>query len=276
MATSIDQVLQELAQTLDAECTDRAQRLRHRIADELTGFVAAADKIDAELEALDARISKAAAQLEADEAQAIAQIKSHQDQLSALLQQVEDEVDSREDALLEAEQGVNTQFDALLSTLDGAQGKVRAASESIADDLQSWVDAAQQGFGGTDESLEALNRASADFSEACVRSAQDLVSHCQEVSRKLDSLTQRRVNDWNQAEIQLGSGTRQLLVQLVAKEVQDQMQGVQDVLGVLRGGAAGASTAMAGDVARLIGSLREVANLLRQVEPLLRVIDELA
>jgi hypothetical protein len=89
-------------------------------------------------------------------------------------------------------------------------------------------------------------------------------------------LTRRRVNDWNQAEMQLGSGTRQLLVQQVAKELQDQMQGVQDVLSVLRGGAGSASTAMAGDVARLIGSVREVANLLRQVEPLLRVIDELA
>ncbi len=276
MATTIDHALQELAQTLDAECTDRTRRLRDRIADEFTEFEAAADKIDAELEALDARISKAAAQLESDEAQAVAQIKSHQEGLSALLQQAEDEVDARDNALLQAEHGVNTLFDAFLSALDSARDMVRASSESIADDLQSWVDAAQQGFGSTDGSLEALNRASAAFREASVRSAQDLVSRCEEVSRTLDSLTQRRVNDWSQAEMQLGSGTRQLLVQHVAKELQDRMQGVQDVLGVLRGGAAGASTAMTGDVARLIGSLREVANLLRQVEPLLRVIDELA
>jgi DNA repair exonuclease SbcCD ATPase subunit len=276
MATTIDHALQELAQTLEAECTDRTRRLRDRIADELTEFEAAVDNIDAELEALDARISKAAAQLESDEAQAVAQIESHKDRLSTLLQQAADEVDACDEALLQAEQGVNARFDAFLSAQDSARSKVRAAAESIADDFHSWVATAQQGFGKADESLEALNRASGDFTEACARSAQNLVSHCEEVSRTLDRLTQRRVNDWNQAEMQLGSGTRQLLVQQVAKDLQDQMQGVQDVLGVLRSEAGGASTAMAGDVARLIGSLREVASLLRQVEPLLRIIDELA
>jgi hypothetical protein len=276
MATTIDHALQELAQTLEAECTDRTRRLRDRIADELTEFEAAADNIDDALEALDARISKAAAQLESDEAQAVAQIESHKEMLSTLLQQAADEVDAGDEALLQAEQGVNARFEAFLSAQESARSRVRAAAESIADDLHSWVETAQQCFGKADESLEALNRANADFSETCARSAQNLVSHCEEVSRTLDTLTQRRVNDWNQAEMLLGSGTRQLLVQQVAKELQDQMQGVQDVLGVLRGAAGGASTAMAGDVTRLIGSLREVASLLQQVEPLLRIIDELA